>query len=765
MDGPRTHETLEFGEFLLDVEQRVLRARATRELIHLTPKAFDTLLVLVRHQGELIDKSTLMSTVWPNVIVEENNLNQVISAIRKALGDSATEHRYIVTSPGRGYRFVAPVKMVPLSDATASDTRPLPAETVQTAPPATSIQPVARFTVSRVVITSIVVLALASGLWFLSRIEREEPIEPLRSAVTQTGPDLAEAQAPLPAAGRLRLAILPFENLSDNPGVAFFAEGLHEEILSTIARHAPDVDVISRITMMAYRSAPVPVQKVARDLNATHLISGSVRRERDTVRVTLQLVDARSDRLLWSQNYDRTLSNVLTLQSEVAAEVASQLSVRLAAGSESAAAPTKSPEAYDLYLKALVARQHLSPFAPIERYREVDDLLTQAIALDPAFVSAYAQRATFRIVIFAFNYDVSEEHLRRTRDDVNAALRLAPTDPLALAAQASYLSWVERDLPRAMTAYEAAEAAHLADSMFLLGKSGVLIRMGRVAEANRLNERVMAIDPATPFIIAGTAQGLTYQRKPQEGLRILKRGLELFPDDPWLALLQAQILFGFTGRLDEWRAALNRADLQATRQLLLDQHFKLLRLEGRYAELQNLLDGISVPTIRITSGGAASSYYGAGEQPMAEYGGWAALLLGDGRTAARQGRGVLDFLGNANETSRNAWFRRLLLAEAHAFLGENARAISHAREAVELMPASRDVLTALEVASRAAAVYAWSGAQDEAVSLLEELAAGVPGVAPAFVARDPIFATPLAHNSRYRALAARLEEEMRTSGL
>lgn len=100
MDAPGTYEVFAFGEFLLDAEQRVLRSRANGERIHLTPKAFETLLILVRHRGVLVDKSTLMRAVWPNVGVEENNLNQAISALRKGLGESVTEQRFVVTEPG-----------------------------------------------------------------------------------------------------------------------------------------------------------------------------------------------------------------------------------------------------------------------------------------------------------------------------------------------------------------------------------------------------------------------------------------------------------------------------------------------------------------------------------------------------------------------------------------------------------------------------------------------------------------------------------------
>lgn len=229
-----------------------------------------------------------------------------------------------------------------------------------------------------------------------------------------------------PRTTKPRVAILPFENLGPDPANAFFTDGLHEEILSTLARRAPGLEVISRSTMMMYRLKPKPLAEVARELRATHLIEGSVRREASQVRLTLQLIDARTDGHEWSQNYDRTLANALTLQSEVAGEVASQLSVQLAGGPQLAARPTKDPEAYDLYLKARLAAQLTSPYVPLARLRNVEDLLTRALARDPSFARAYVERLSVRMSLFDWNYETSEAHVRRAGEDLAAAKRLAP---------------------------------------------------------------------------------------------------------------------------------------------------------------------------------------------------------------------------------------------------------------------------------------------------------------------------------------------------
>jgi TolB-like protein len=682
MDSSEGRLVYEFGDFHLDATRRSLLSKTDGRALPLTSKAFETLLYLVEHRGELLDKATLMKAIWPNTVVEENNLNQNITTVRRVLGESPDEHRFIVTVPGRGYRFVAGVK------------------------------------------------TLAA-----------------------------------PAVGKPRLAILPFENLSPDPANAFFADGLHGEILSTIAQRVAGLEVISRTTMMSYRrDPPKPLAEVARELGASHLIEGSVRRDVNRVRLTLQLIDARTDVYLWSQNYDRTLTDALTLQSDVAGEVASQLSLELVGGPESALPRTRSPEAYDLFIKARLVGRSLSPRAPLQQYRDIENLLSRAIALDPSFALAYASRSTFRGVMFAWNYDTSEALVRRIREDADVALRLAPHEPYVLAAKALYWSWIEQDLPRALASFESSEMAGLADPMLLTGKSTLLVRLRRVDEAVNLNERLIALDPGNPFIRLVFAAALADARRYADALQFLNRELERFPEDGTTRFFRAPLIFYYTGRSNEWRAALDQANETMGAVTMLDQNFSLLTFERRYAELQRLLEGVSATSTRVVVGGGSGAFFGVGERPIAEYRGWTALFLKDSATAAMQGRDVLKFVANQKETRWNAWYLQLLTAEGWAFLGQQERAIAAGRKTLELMPPSRDAMSWVMGAQSIAGIYAWTGAQAEAVALLEELATVRPGLAPGRITRNPIYAIPLAQNPRYQALTRRLEEQMRETG-
>jgi hypothetical protein len=166
----------------------------------------------------------------------------------------------------------------------------------------------------------------------------------------------------------------------------------------------------------------------------------------------------------------------------------------------------------------------------------------------------------------------------------------------------------------------------------------------------------------------------------------------------------------------------------------------------------------------VISGPGAGSLWSVGERPVARYRGWMALLMGDAAEAKKAGAAVLEHVAARERTPWNDWFLSLLAAEGHAFVRDPELAIAHARQALELMPCSRDASRRGEAGLIAAAAFAWSGAEDDAVSVLEELAEATLGVGPAWVARDPLYTVPLASNARYRALTRRLEAQLSNHG-
>jgi len=280
----------EFAEFRLLAAQRRLVARADGRAIDLTQKAFDALLYLVRRPGELLDKATLLKAIWPNVVVEENNLNQVISTLRRALADGHDGQRFIVTVPGRGYQFVAEVREN--DDPAAADRARAPAP-----PPA---------------------------------------------AQTSTDP------AHLPS-----IAVLPFVSLSNDPEKDFFGDGIADELIHLLAR-VPGLKVPARTSSFAYKGRNVDIRSIAKDLGVASVLEGTVRSAGERTRVTVQLINAQTGFHLWSQSYDRRYEDIFKLQDELAGAILQTLQVNLHGKLPAAVLPgppTPNLEAYHLYLQ------------------------------------------------------------------------------------------------------------------------------------------------------------------------------------------------------------------------------------------------------------------------------------------------------------------------------------------------------------------------------------------------------------------------------
>jgi TolB-like protein/DNA-binding winged helix-turn-helix (wHTH) protein len=760
MDELARPTAYEFADFRVDVQKRLLLLKSDQRPLPLSARAFDALLFFLEHPGQLLDKSTLMAAIWPKVVVEENNLNQHISALRRVLGERPEEHRFIVTVPGRGYRFVAAVSAIGGVGAPAhADSPPLPPVAPTSVPLTPGAPPLPdsgapagvgtesrrRSVVFGLGATAVV---LAAGLlWYTTH--------PGRPAGPAAGPTTSVAVA---AVRKPRLAILPFDNLSPDPANAFFADGLHEEIVSTLAERAPGVEVISRTTMMSYRTVPPkPLADVARELGASHLIEGSVRRERNRVRLTLQLIDARTDVHIWSANYDRTLADSLTLESQVAEEVAGQLSARLTRPMRTAAALVQDTEAFDLYLKAVLALRTLGD-DPAE-FRQIEDLLTRVIARQPSFALAYAQRARARTLMFISSRETSEAFVSTIRADLDTAHRLSPGDPNVLAAL-GFLLMCEDDTEGALKAYEAAEAAGLAEPEWLIPKTILLLRRARFDELNGTIQRMLTLDPADLLVIVFAAYNLRRAQQPADSLQVLEFARAPFPRV--YEHERAHVLLEFAGRTQEFRTALEQSTHAHEPGEWLPDFSLLLRFEHRYAELRALIDRVPVASGVYYSG---VDFGPVGQTPTALFRGWTNLLMGDRASASKDGRAVLRFVGRQSRTRWNGAFLDTLAASGHAFTGECDSARADGRRALAQVSRADNALVWSTTALHVAQVDAWCGGREDAIALLRQLSSGRPGFGPAMIARDPLLSVPLGQDPAYRALADQLESVIRGAKL
>jgi len=285
--------TYEFGDFRLDAAQRVLLLKSGARALPLTSRAFDTLLYLVEHPGQLLSKATLMKAIWPEVVVEENSLNQNISLLRRVLGESPGEYRFIVTVPGRGYRFVAEVRTVnELADE----------------PPRSERPPIA--------------------------------VDPVRPK------PVVHARTPI--------AILPFANLTGDPATDYFGQAMAEELINTFAR-VQWFEVVARTSAFEFKDRNLDVRKIARDLDVDAVLEGSIRRIGERIRVAAQLVDGRTGHHLWSESYERSCEDLAKVQDELTIAIVDATTSHCVRKAKRKT-PTRDLEAYHLYLEAVALR-------------------------------------------------------------------------------------------------------------------------------------------------------------------------------------------------------------------------------------------------------------------------------------------------------------------------------------------------------------------------------------------------------------------------
>jgi TolB-like protein len=585
------------------------------------------------------------------------------------------------------------------------------------------------------------------------------------SAAATTAAEGPPPAGPAPSP-RPRIAVLPFVNLSPDPKDAFFTDGVQEEILTALTNDAPGLEVVSRTTMASYRGKPVTVRTLAQELNCTHVLEGSLRREGDEVRLTVQLVDARNDSHVWAQNYDRKLVSAMALESEVAGAVATQLSQRLVP-KLAGAGTTSDPLAYDLYLKARAAAEQASGAGSTAGFAAALQLLDQVIARDPRFVRAYLQRMAIRARWFMDNYVGPDEALAPAHRDLETAQKLAPDDP-GVTAFAAVMAFTELDYARSLELFESAEAAGVADPEVLDWKNQLLFAMGRYPEAMALSRRLAELDPRNESAQERWLFMAMEMHQYAEALRLADVGIARGQALPEWQEQRAMVLFYAGGDLKprrlfyasalkmSWRSAQDVQDH-------LGVAFEQLFLEHRFKELRALLDQSPIEDWRCTY--IDWPLYRVGMTPIADVGGWTDLLLGDARRARQDGQKILEFLKRTPETRFNGWFRTFLRADAALFMGDAEAANRLGAQSVAQARASGDVSDQMNAYVNSIRVLAWTARKAEAVEHLTELSSAVPGLWPGEITGNPTFTVPLGPFKDYQELTARLNAEMRALDL
>src|SRR5437660_7006332 len=339
------------------------------------------------------------------------------------------------------------------------------------------------------------------------------------------------------------VAVLPFANFSEEKANAFFADGIQDDILTSLAE-IKELRVISRSSVIQFRDGSARnLREIAKTLGAANILEGSVRREGDRVVVNVQLIDARTDRHIWANRYDRTLTDALGLQGELASEIADALRANLSADEKTRVAikPTQSPDAYVFYLCANQISRN--PDTLLEDYKTAEQLYTQAIALDPNFALAHARLASVRAEIFHY-YEPTDAWKLKARQEAEIALRLQPDIAEAHFALGQCIYWMDQDYDRALEQFEI--ASRLSPSNGDIGRliAAIKRRQGKWQEALEAYESVAKIDPQNPNSFRELFFTLTAMRRWPEAAKWGERMRAIAP-----ASLVAKIQSGY---VDFW---------------------------------------------------------------------------------------------------------------------------------------------------------------------------------------------------------------------
>jgi len=429
------------------ISPKLNRISKNSESVNIKHKSMAVLVLLADADGELLTRDEIMDGVWPGMDVTNDVLTQSVVELRKAFGDDANHPRIIETIPRVGFRLIAAV--VPAENASAHMV----------------VQPVGRQPFPRHVLYGLAVIAIALIAWVITEW-RDGGRNPV--VTVQESPSIA---------------VLPFVNISDDPGNEYFSEGLAEEILMLLAR-IPDLKVIGRTSSFSFKDTNEDLRDIGQALGVKTVLEGSVRKSGDRVRITAQLVDVYDGSFIWSKTYDRTMTDIFEVQDDVAAAIIDALQIHVGVNL-TRGRPTGNPAAYALFLKAKVA-------ANVSEWREAEALLARAVELDPNFAEAYEMLS---FVYWSLPAEIGVLETQMLVSDT--AAKAIALDPDLILAQTYYQAATPgpKIRLRAIQAFEQAARVRPDDPWILEGFTFLLTEFGYLQEAVTYAERYVELDP------------------------------------------------------------------------------------------------------------------------------------------------------------------------------------------------------------------------------------------------------------------------------
>jgi len=539
------------------------------------------------------------------------------------------------------------------------------------------------------------------------------------------------------------IAVLPFENLSDDKENAYFADGIQDDVLTNLSKIG-DLKVISRTSVMPFRGKTQNLREIGKTLGVSNILEGSVRRSGNRVRINVQLIDATTDEHLWASDYDRDLTDVFAIQTDLAQKISEALQAKLSPVEKSRMErkPTENGEAYLAFVQAHNLQNAVEDLGKL---KQSEQLYARAVELDPKFALAIARYSQLESWI-VHTFERTTERRQKARALAQRALQLQPDLPEAHLAMGFSLYYGDNDFEGALKEFEIAQRDLPNEAEGYLALGSIQRRMGKWPESNASLEKAASLDPKDSWVLQNLALSYQTLRDFDAANKTIDRGLKVNPDGFGLWEIKSKLAIAEKGDLSVAERA-----FQAVKSIPMNNEEKLriaggrldvFLLERKYQEALQEAEGLSDGILAGIPAALCGKYYLVGFARKAlhdEAGARAALLK------------AKDLVEAQLKQSPDSPDLRIQRAKVLAYLGEKDAALTEARRATEILPESKDAFGGPEITEGAAEVCAIVGENARAIELLDGLLGRPSPVTVPLLKLSPMW-DPLRKDPRFQAL-------------
>jgi len=540
------------------------------------------------------------------------------------------------------------------------------------------------------------------------------------------------------------IAVLPFDNLSDEKENAYFADGIQDDILTNLSKIG-DLKVISRTSVMQYKGKAPNVREIGKALGVSTILEGSVRRSGNRVRLNVQLIDATNDEHLWASDYDRELTDVFAIQTDLAQNISDALQAKLSPAEKSRIErkPTESSDAYLAFVQA--HNLYGSSLESFETLKQSEQLYARALELDPKFALALARYSQLESWI-VHTFERTAERRQKARTLAEQALQLQPDLPEGHLALGFSLYYGDNDFEGALKEFEIAQRGLPNEAEGYLALGAIQRRMGNWSESNANLEKAASLNPKDGWVFQNLAMSYQVQRNFDAANKAVERGLKAAPENIGLWETKAKLAVAEKGDLSVSEQAfesVKSVPLNTENKLrVANARAEVFVLERKYQEALNAAEGLSDDLLAAIPVAICSKYY----------------LIGFVRRALHDEAGSRVAFLKAKDSAEKELKKspdlpelHILLAKLLAYLGEKDAALAEAQRAADLLPESKDALGGPDITAGVAEVDCIVGENGRAIELLDGLLGRPSNITVPILKLSPAW-DPLRNAPQFQAL-------------